>query len=204
MKLKYLLLPLFLLVTGCSSTHQIAIAETHQAAALGKVTLASRNKDKAQKAKDGEIANLTQSVKFLLSLPPSPKTIPVANQLLDASLSLTGAPSEREGILEGEVQDLIASNSKNEKENAKMQSDIAKIKSDLDDSNKKLDTANQQVSKTTVTLYQDALKIASDDDSKATIFHLMIWTGVFVVVMVLLRIFFTMTTTGATIAAKLP
>jgi len=179
-------------------------AEARQASAMSTVSKATLAKDTVIKKSNAEIANLTQEVKFLLSLPPTARTIPVANELLDASLKLSGAPSQHESALEAEVQDLLASNDKNEKTIVRINGTVNQLLKDKEDADKNIANSQAKLSTATVTLYQDALRIAADDDSKATILHLMIGVVVFVVAMILLRIFFTMTTTGATLAAKLP
>jgi len=201
---KLILIPLLFMATACSSMHKIVNDESRQSAAMTKVTLADKHKDEVIKKQYGEMANLTQQVKILLSLPMTAKTIPVANQLLDANLKLEGNPSEHESVLQQEVQDLLASNEKNEETISKISTTVKELQSQKEDADKKISEAQAQVAKTSLSLYQDALKISADDDSKAMIFHIMIGTVIFVVLMILLRIFFTMTKTGAMLAAKLP
>jgi F0F1-type ATP synthase assembly protein I len=191
-------------LTACSSLHKIVTDEARQSGAMSKVTLADKKHEKAEKAKDAQIANLTQAVRILLATPPTSQTVPVADQLLDQTLSLTGAPTESESSLETEVSQLLQDKAQNEVAMAKITSENTQIKKDLATTQADKEKATQQVAKATTTLYTDALKISSDDDTKATIGHIMIGTVIFIVLMVCLRIFFTMTKTGATIAAKIP
>lgn len=211
------MIPLTLLI-GCSSLSKVAHDEQRQASAMAKVTLSGNKKksDTAKRdsdlaAKSQEEARLIQEVKILLSLPPTEKTIPTADLLLDNTLKLTGAPNVHESQLEQEVQDLLTDGERKEKRIADMNAEVSKVESQLTKDDAQLAKDEVQISKDedqlrkdTTTLYQSALRIAADDDTKATIFHVMIGAIVFVVLMVCLRVFFTMTKTGAALVAKIP
>lgn len=171
---------------------------------MAKVQKDVAKKNRDEKAKDGELANLAQQVKILLSLPQTEKTIPIADKLLDASLTLTGVPSDNETTLEAEVKSLLATQEKYEATITQINRKVTLVQDNLAKDDDQIEKDKVQITKDTSTLYRDALKISADDDSKATIFHLMEGTIAFIVFCVLLRIFFTMTKTGATIAGKLP
>lgn len=203
MKKLILIIPL-LCLTACSSFNKVASAEAHQSAAMAKVTLADEKKAKAQKAKDSQIANLTQEVRLLLRTPDDSGAVVAANQLLGLTMDLAGAPSKNESQLESEVAQLLADKAKSQVQISKLQVENDHVKKDLDIAIQDKAKAQQQVAKTTTALYQTALHVAADDDTKSTIFHIMIGTVIFIVLMVCLRIFFTMTKTGATLAAKIP
>ncbi len=161
---RVILVALALSMSGCSSISRIRSDEASQTAAMAKVNTLSKKKDTETKAKLGAIANLTQQVKFLLTLPATAKTVPVETQLLDEQLTLTGAPSVREGILEAEVKDLLDTQQKNEAAMAQIQKRDEAVQDALDTTNKKLVDAKGEVTKTTARLYSASEFFAAKAD----------------------------------------
>lgn len=173
---------------------------------MRKVTLDVQKKDKNEERKLGQLANLTESVKILLHTPNETpeKKFAVADQILDESLQLSGAPTDRESVLVTEVDNLLSTQDKNE----------AQIKSLTDTNNQIISEEKKDkavisqdavtIAKTTSTLYQVATINSSLLDGDNKVKDYCIWALIAVAVFIGLRIFLSCTTLGATIAAKIP
>lgn len=188
-------LALLFALCSCSDISRIRSAEAKQTAAMVKTGKAVAKKqadtvkrDADQKAKEGAVANLATQVKFLLSLPETSKTIPVADQLLDEQLTMTGAPTERESVLEAEVRDLMASDQKNQETIARIQKQDADKDAVLNTANQKLVADDQVISddkaeivKTTTKLYSAAELFAGKADELSGWINTL-WTVAIVIV----------------------
>lgn len=184
------LLILLTLVTSCSAVSRIASLSN-------KAALATKKVDVSNKAILAKVAEYQAQIQYDLSQPNPEKTIPVALQLASLSLALTGQPSESEKVLQEQVRTLLSNEKSKDNLIERLRLDGQGLIEHNSEVMKDRDIKNAQLS-TAVTV------IAGQADMFSKIKWYAAGVIAFVLAMILLRLFFSMTVTGATIAAKIP
>lgn len=184
------LLILLTLLTSCSAVSRIASLSD-------KAALATKKVDASNRAILAKVASYQAQIQYDLSQPNPEKTIPVALQLTSLSLALTGQPSETEKTLEAQVITLLSSQKANQDLIQRLQVDGQTLVQQNVNLVKDRDIKSAQLSTA-------ATVIAGQADMFSKLKWYAVGLIVFVIAMILLRIFFSMTVTGAQIAAKIP
>lgn len=195
-------------IVACSHTSQVLSAESHQTGAMLEVHKAAVKVESDRTAQFAEVANLATKEKILLSLPDTSETHAAQETLVDTTLSLSGAPSENETRLEGEVASLLAGGEKQEAEIVRLNGVVTGLKNqDAKDMAAK-QKAETKLTATTTSLYQVATVGAESADYSISIFKYVLiglaGIAALVILWTVLRIVEHFSEATATTAAKLP
>jgi len=177
-------------LAGCSAFSKQKKLDNRSDAAVVKV-------DNAYQAKLALIADKQEQIKYDLAQPDFSKTIPVADQLADLTLQLTGPATTSQAVLEKQVQQLLSSARENAQVIAQMSSVIQRANTTVVETKKDRDEIAKERN-----AYAEANALQADKMSK-------LWDVVYALIALGLVVFGLWVfekwgQAAATIAAKVP